>query len=139
PLLPVLAWDGGHVLEHALGPKRARLAAWISLIVGSAIALFSIVYLRSLWITFIFGIGALNSFQRLRAEPQPLQPIRSAPPPPIVEPLPHEAIEQLRRAREAIANEELDLAGALADDILAGPTGNDPRVQHGALEVLAWR
>jgi Zn-dependent protease len=138
-LLPVLPWDGGHVLENALGPKRARLAAGISLVVGTGVALFSAIVLRELWITFIFGLGALNSFQRLRSEPQPLRPIRSAPPPPIREPLSPEVLETLRRAREAIANEDLELAGSLADEALAGPAATDPRVQHGALEVLAWR
>jgi Zn-dependent protease len=39
-LLPVLPFDGGHVLEHALGPKRARITAGISFLVGALVAVY---------------------------------------------------------------------------------------------------
>ena len=29
-LIPVLPWDGGHILEHALGPRRVRLTILFS-------------------------------------------------------------------------------------------------------------
>src|SRR5262249_41909951 len=64
-LLPVLPFDGGHVLEHALGPKRARATAVISMCVGIAVAVFFIKQ-RAPWGALIFGLGALQSFQRLR-------------------------------------------------------------------------
>ena len=67
-LIPVLPFDGGHVLEHALGPRRARLTAAISGLVGAGVALFALTH-GMWWIAMLFGFGAVRSFQRFNDEP----------------------------------------------------------------------
>jgi Zn-dependent protease len=64
-LAPVLPLDGGHVLEHALGPKRYRITLIVSGIAGALLAL----WFGSngmFWGAYIFGSSAFQSFMRLR-------------------------------------------------------------------------
>lgn len=130
-LIPVLPFDGGHVLEHTLGPKRARITAIISLVAGTAVALYFL-KLGSMWGAFIFGMGAVQSFQRFRSEGS-----RSADgPAPQVSP---EATAALKSARQALADEQLDRAIALAERVLSGEAGTpSPRATALAYEIIAW-
>jgi Zn-dependent protease/thioredoxin-like negative regulator of GroEL len=137
-LLPVLPFDGGHVLEQALGPKRARLTAAISFLAGALVA--GLAALGGwLWVALIFGLGAVRSYQRFRsAEPiSPVEsPLRRAAPAP-ADALPPELAATLQSARAALAEEELDRALALAQDVLSRETVT-PRAAKEALEIVAW-
>lgn len=134
-LAPVLPFDGGHVLEHALGPKRARLTAIISLVAGAGITIW-FVQQGQYWGALIFGMSALQSFQQYRAQ----APTRPTPSPKEQrDEVPPEASALLRSARQALADDQLDRAIALAEQVLSG--SSDPashRASVAALEVIAW-
>lgn len=139
-LLPVLPLDGGHVLEHALGPKRLRLTIMISL--GFAVLGAIFFMSRGMFIAaMLFALSALQSFQRLRSDdtvdglPEGRQaPPRERPPPP-------EIGLKIRAARKAIAEDDLGLAASLANEAVKMIGEHDeplPRAKVEAYEVLGW-
>jgi len=69
-LLPVYPLDGGQVTRNVLiqyDPfDGARKSLWVSVIAGGVIALFGLLVMRSVYIAFLFGILAFQSFQALR-------------------------------------------------------------------------
>jgi len=70
-LMPVLPFDGGHVLEHALGPKRRRIALMVSAAVGIALCLYFLAAWDAwgrLWGAYLFGSAAASSVIALRGE-----------------------------------------------------------------------
>jgi Zn-dependent protease len=146
-LLPVLPFDGGHVLEHALGPKRARLTAAISFLVGMLVAVLFL-YMRSFLGAFIFGMGAIQSYQRFRSEPDVPSNAgaprsRAARSPSQDEgAIPAPLAASLKMARQALADEQLDRSVALAEEVLAEAEKTDapagPRAASGAFQVIAW-
>jgi Zn-dependent protease len=143
-LAPVLPFDGGHVLEQILGPKRERLTAIISTAVGFAVAVF-FVSQRSLWGALLFGMAAMRSYQRFSGGTSPslFDGVggRTAPAPRGVDLVPPELAALLRSARHALANEQLDRAMALAQQVLDGDGGTiaaPPQAIFEALEVFAW-
>jgi Zn-dependent protease/tetratricopeptide (TPR) repeat protein len=143
-LIPVLPLDGGHVLEHALGPKRARVAATISLLVAAGLGLLMLRF-NMLWGAMIMGMSAFSSYQRLAAgggatpASEPASdgeaPRRTLSPAVLVE---------LQRARHALANDDPDTALTLAERLLRGVSEDGslapppPPVAHAALETMAW-
>jgi Zn-dependent protease len=145
-LIPVLPLDGGHILEHALGPKRARITAGISLGVAVLLILFFLAR-HSYWGVFLFGMAAMQNVQRLRAESpaRRAEPERRAPEGP---PLPAATLALVRQARAALADEQPVRARALAEEILAGqaaelggeapPEGPPPAAALAAHEIVAW-
>lgn len=135
-LVPVLPLDGGHVLEHALGPKRARLTALISLVVGISVAVLA-AKMGMMMGAMIFGLGAFQSLNRLREAGAP-EASRPAPRE-VSEEVPPEAAALLRSARQALADERLDRAIELADEVLSKVEGpGSSRAAGAALEVKAW-
>lgn len=142
-LLPVLPFDGGHILEHALGPRRVRLTAGISLIVAVFVAVVFAYYLRSPWVAMLFGFSAIQSYQRMRAvDPaldRPEVTRKWAPPP--EDPLPRELTVLLNTARRALDEERFDEAITLAQQVIDGEGGTTPvppRAVLSALEIIAW-
>jgi Zn-dependent protease len=147
-LIPVLPLDGGHILEHALGPKRVRLTAGISLGVAAMLVFF---FLRthSYWGVFLFGMAAMQNLQRLRAEsPAPrATPERRAPEEPA---MPAGVLALVRQARAALVEEEPARARSLAERVLAGegadgelggeapPRGPAKAAALAAHEIVAW-
>jgi hypothetical protein len=139
-LIPVLPFDGGHILQEALGPERTRTTALVSLICGVTIALLFLVA-GHFWVTFIVGMGALQSYQRFQAESSarasgkaaPLKRPKTAAPD---LPVPPEVRAQIEEARAALADDDYDRAGTIAEQVLSG----EPpiRAQLDALHVLAW-
>lgn len=141
-LLPVLPFDGGHVLEHALGPRRFRWTLLISTVVGfGAAAVFAAG--GRWWAAMLFGMAAIGSFARWRSEPA-VQ--RVAP-----EPRPRDAVAPatriaLGRARDALDDGRHDQAIELAEGVLAQKEleGSDRRrepvtaASREALEIIAW-
>jgi Zn-dependent protease len=67
-LAPVLPFDGGHVMEEALGPRRARTAALVSLVASVALAVYFMAT-GSAWGAILFGMSAIQSWQRWRLPP----------------------------------------------------------------------
>ncbi len=148
-LIPVLPLDGGHILEHALGPRRARITAGISLAVAALLIVF---FLRrhSYWGVFLFGMAAMQNLQRLRA-PNP-ERLRAAPDRRAAEApsLPGAVLSLIRQARAALASEDPVGARAIAEQLLAGdgsgselggeapPAGPLPAAALVAHEVVAW-
>lgn len=131
-LLPVLPYDGGHVLEAALGPKRQRATMIISMLVGGGVAALSF-KLGWFWGVYIFGRGALLSYLQLRSVPEPIRPAAPARPASGIAPE-HQA--KLISARAALAADDLSRALALAQEILDDRPADE--AQRAALEVMAW-
>ncbi len=135
-LAPVLPLDGGHILEHALGPKRARMTAAVSMTFGASVAVWAF-YAGSQWMGFLFAMCALQSFQRWQAEKTTSTSTTRRPDPRPVEPPMSPAIERdLKRASDALdANCFLE-ARTLADTVLAQEPPRTGRIR--ALEIVAW-
>jgi Zn-dependent protease len=143
-LIPVLPFDGGHVLEHALGPKRIRLTAAISFATAAAVVIYCLMT-RNLWAAMIFGMGGLQSYRRFTASAAaPERPARRR-----VEPVDAAASSSigvaLRRAQTALDDEEFSRAMLLAEQVLAGTTDPSepaspppPRAALAALEIISW-
>jgi Zn-dependent protease len=133
-LMPVLPFDGGHVLEHALGPKRTQLTAAISTIIGFLVAAL-FVYLKAVWGALLFGLSAIQSYRRFTA------PAAAEEAPASSEPTPPELAALLRAARHALGEEELERASTLAQRVIEGDDGKfavPPAARLEALEVIAW-
>jgi Zn-dependent protease len=69
-LLPVYPLDGGNVTRYALlqaDPWNGiRTSLWISVIAGSLVAFAGLFFLRSLFLAFLFGFLAYQSYQSLQ-------------------------------------------------------------------------
>ncbi|MBK9259689.1 MAG: hypothetical protein IPM54_07585 [Polyangiaceae bacterium] len=143
-LIPVLPLDGGHVLEHALGPKRLRMTAIISMVVGFSVALYFL-QAGSIWAAFIFGMGAFQSLRLLQVGGTDIDQSDLRPRAPEVEAEPAisgEILSILSRARQAVADEDITKARALCNDLLArdpdAENAPPPNAKREALEILAW-
>lgn len=69
-LLPVFPLDGGQVTRNALiqyDPMGGvRKSLWVSVIAGAVIALAGLLLMRSIYIAFLFGLLAFQSYQSLQ-------------------------------------------------------------------------
>jgi Zn-dependent protease len=65
-LLPVVPFDGGHIMAAILGPRRALWSAIISAVVGSAAAAGGFLFFRSIWGAFLFGSATFNAVRQAR-------------------------------------------------------------------------
>lgn len=69
-LLPVFPLDGGQVTRNVLiqyDPwDGARKSLWVSVIAGAVIALAGLLLMRSIYIAFLFGLLAFQSYQSLQ-------------------------------------------------------------------------
>ncbi len=136
-LAPVLPFDGGHVLEQALGPKRVQLTALVSTVVAFLVA-GAFVYRREAWGALLFGLAAVQSYRRFAASEASGETSGEGAP---EEPVPPELAALLRAARHALGEEEVERACSLAQRVLEGD-GGQHRVPAAArceaLEVIAW-
>jgi stage IV sporulation protein FB len=70
-LLPVFPLDGGNVTRNVLiqadPVDGVRKSLWVSVIAGALIALAAFFFLRSLYMAFLFGFLAFQSYQSLQA------------------------------------------------------------------------
>lgn len=70
-LLPVFPLDGGQVTRNILiqyDPRDgARKSLWVSVIAGGVIALAGLLIMRSIYIAFLFGLLAFQSYQSLQS------------------------------------------------------------------------
>lgn len=134
-LLPVLPFDGGHVLEHALGPKRMRITLIVSSLVGAAVCLYGL-QMRNTWVAMLFGFAALQTFLQLqstfRTGAKPKEAPSSA--------VSAEEQKTLVEARAALEAGEYDLAIAKVESLTpAGATKPaSPRAFAQALAIVAW-
>lgn len=69
-LLPVFPLDGGQVARRALlsaDPwNGVRKSLWVSVITGGIVAAFSLILMRSLYMAFLFGLLAFESYQAMK-------------------------------------------------------------------------
>lgn len=69
-LLPVFPLDGGNVARNILIQRDpwngVRTSLWISVITGGILALIGLVFLRSMYMAFLFGLLAFQSYQILQ-------------------------------------------------------------------------
>lgn len=138
-LIPALPFDGGHVLEAALGPRRVRTALIISL--GVSVAVAALFMVRGLfWAAILFGMSALHAVRRLQNE-EPIDALPEARATPREAPIPGEILAKLAAARRALADDDLEQASALANQAVRMTGEHDvplPRVRVIAYEVLGW-
>ena len=134
-LIPVLPLDGGHILEDALGPKRARLTATISVSAGALVTLASLA-LGQYWIAFVFGLCTFQSYQRYRATETPEQRAPQPVAEPPEEPATPEVSEALQKARAALLEDRYDEAGTHAELVMTSSPPRKARIE--ALEIIAW-
>lgn len=70
-LLPVYPLDGGQVTRNVLiqydPMDGARKSLWLSVLMGGIIALVGLLLMKSVYIAFLFGLLAFQSYQSLRA------------------------------------------------------------------------
>jgi Zn-dependent protease len=134
-LAPMIPLDGGHILEQALGPKRVRLTAVISLLCGGALAAWA--FSRQMpYMGLMCAMFALQSYQHFQAS-APLEPSRPRVEPRISEPpVPMELERELFRAGEALDDDRYDQAAEIAEKVLAQEPPRAGRIR--ALEVIAW-
>lgn len=70
-LLPVYPLDGGHVTRYFLIQRDPwnglRTSLWISVIAGGTLAVFGFIFLGSIYMAFLFGLLAFQSFQMVQA------------------------------------------------------------------------
>lgn len=143
-LLPVMPLDGSHVVEHTLGPKRIRISAGISLVVGIIAAIFFL-QRGSWWAAYLMGMGAFQSLRILQAGGLDMDESDLRPRTPVVEAEPTisaEILSILSRARKAVTNDELATARSLCNQLL----DRDPDAENAppanakreAFEILAW-
>lgn len=126
-LLPVLPFDGGHVLQYALGPRRLR----ITLIVSAAVGAAACVYLLSeqnLWGAYLFGSAAVSSGVALRSLVPAPRP-KAAPPPSNVS-------QELERAQRALDEDQPDTVLATVEAILEKRPS--PADRQRALGLRVW-
>jgi Zn-dependent protease len=143
-LLPVLPFDGGHVLEHTLGPARIRWTLLISTVVGVAVAAYFAVG-GQWWPAMLFGMSAFGSFSRWRTE-TPVTRVDPAGDRPREEPLDPATRKHLATAREALDEGKPDVAISRAEDVLAQrelvPASRKREPVHQAsreaLDIIAW-
>ncbi len=143
-LIPVLPLDGGHVLEHALGPKRSRMTAIISMVVGFAAAAYFLQG-RQIWAAYIMGMGAFQSLRLLQSGGINIDESDLRPRTPVTEPepfIPAETLSLLHRARRALADDDIATARDLCNELVGRTPDAEnalpPNAKREAFEILAW-
>jgi Zn-dependent protease len=69
-LVPVFPLDGGNVARYVLlqyDPRGGvRKSLWLSVVAGAIVALLGLIYFRSIYMAFLFGFLAFQSYQSLQ-------------------------------------------------------------------------
>jgi len=123
-MLPVVPFDGGHMMAAFLGPRHALLTAIISAAVGLAAAVGGFVFLRSPWMAVLFGSATVSAVRqmgliwRFRAD-------RKA-----------GLDAELAKARAAVASGDAQGVIAIAENIVT--RARTPLTRNGGLLALAW-
>ncbi len=121
-LLPVLPFDGGHIMAALLGPRRQRLALMVSIGVGVAAAIVCF-FSKMQFAGIILLWGAFSSLGSLRGG-QRLEP-------------PRQVLEQtLGHAQEALNQGKYPEAHAVARAVLEASTA--PELKLKAAQIAAW-
>lgn len=66
-LLPIYPMDGGHILAHLLGPRRARVTYTVGMVLAVLLAVFMLTR-GAIFGTLFFGLMAFENFQRMRGQ-----------------------------------------------------------------------
>ena len=109
-LLPVLPFDGGQLLAHALGPQRRQLSATLSAVFGVAVAV-GFWYLKWRLAAVMFGLSGVMEYR---------------------------AMDRARRAAQAITPQQIERALTEASGVLqAGDPGRALQLVHMILALPA--
>lgn len=138
-LIPALPFDGGHVLEAALGPKRVKITLVLSLAVAVGAAAFFLVK-GMVWASILFGMSAFHAVRRLQTD-EPIEELPQVRAAPREAPVPGDILAKLTAARRALADDDLAQATSLANQAVKMTGEHDtplPRVKVQAYEVLGW-
>jgi Zn-dependent protease len=123
-LMPVIPFDGGRVLEAALGPTRREVAGTISLVVGLLLAVW-LLKVGAIFGAVLFAAAAISSFLRLRQPAEPATAVDEA------------ALGQVFQAAErALEREQFQQASQLAHQVLSAT--RVPALGQKALSTLLW-
>lgn len=124
-LAPVLPFDGGHVLDAALGPKRAVATRVIGAVFAVALAVAALGILRTVIVLpLLFGLAAWSNYQQARQLWAAGVDRR-------------DGLEaRLLEARAALGADDLDTAHRLARDV--AERAQTLPVRNGAFTALAW-
>lgn len=135
-LIPVLPLDGGHILEHTLGPKRFRITLGISALVGTALAIYFATS-GMFFATYIFGTSAFQAFTHLRNVTTAVRAAPSAAAQTAARDLDEGSVKVLREASAALLEEDFDKAISLAGQVLERAKSGS-RAAAEASNVQAW-
>lgn len=139
-LIPTLPFDGGHVLQAALGPKRLRATLIVSLVVALGAAAWFL-FAGMWWAAFLFAMSAFQAVRKLQSD-EPVTELSNQKPAAPREPtVPGEVLSKMHAARRALADDQLADAVRLANEAvrLAGESPTPlPRVKVEAYEILGW-
>jgi Zn-dependent protease len=122
-LLPVLPFDGGHVLAAVLGPRRILATALISTLVGAAVAILGVLMWQP-FLAFFFGASAVRGAALARRALEARSDMRAG------------LDEAIGKAREALAREAWGDAIVLADDVVR--RAKTLPVRNAGWTALAW-
>jgi Zn-dependent protease len=138
-LIPALPFDGGHVLESALGPKRVRLTLILSLLFAIAAAAF-FMFRGMFWGAVLFGMAAFHAVRRLQTD-EPIESLPQARGAPREASIPGDVLSKLAAARRALEDEDFAKATSLANEAVRLAGNHDrplPSAKVQAYDVLGW-
>lgn len=124
-LLPVLPFDGGQVMAHALGPSRRELSATLSAIFGVLIAVVFWYYFKWAFAAIMFGISGIMEYRAMQRARQATLAIT-----------PEQIDRAIAEARRALDNGDAGRALQLVHMVGALPA--TPEQQRRAVELGAW-
>jgi Zn-dependent protease len=124
-LLPVLPFDGGQVMAHALGPSRRQLSATLSAIFGVLIAI--VFWYRFKWpfAAIMFGLSGLMEYRAMDRARRAALAIT-----------PDQIERALKEARSALDSGDAGRAMQLVQMVAALPAAAEQ--QRRAMELGAW-
>ena len=123
-LLPVLPFDGGQLLAHALGPNRRQLSATLSAVFGVLLAI-GFWYLKWRIAAVMFGLSGIMEYRAMQRARQAAQAIT-----------PGQIERAIVEAQHAL--DEGDAGRALQLVHMVGALPATPEQQRRATELGAW-
>jgi Zn-dependent protease len=122
-LLPVVPLDGGHVLGAVLGPRRVLATSIISAIVGSAAAVYGLMF-QIPFVAIIFGVATITSVRQARYGWAAAADERAG------------LHDQLAKIRQAISEGRSDDVKRMGEDVAS--RAKTAVVKNGGVLAVSW-